>query len=78
MLPLDLCQESERQLTSPDYRAALAAPRWPLPATMRLVPPPPETLLAFDRAPFTPGLRVAVALSGGADSTALLRLAYYR
>ncbi len=41
---------------------------------MKLVPPPPETLLAFDRAPFTPGLRVAVALSGGADSTALLRV----
>ncbi len=41
---------------------------------MKLVPTPPETLLPFDRTSFTPGLRVAVALSGGADSTALLRV----
>ncbi len=41
---------------------------------MDLVPAPPEILLAFDRTLFIPGLRVAVALSGGADSTALLRL----
>ena len=38
------------------------------------MPSPPETLLPFDRTLFTPGLRVAVALSGGADSTALLRV----
>ena len=38
------------------------------------MPPQTGTLLAFDRALFTPGLRVAVAVSGGADSTALLRV----
>ena len=38
------------------------------------VPAPPETLLAFDRTALTPGLRIAVAVSGGADSTALLRV----
>ena len=38
------------------------------------MPSPPETLLAFDRTAFPPGLRVAVAVSGGADSTALLRV----
>ena len=32
----------------------------------------PDTLLSFDRSAFAPGLRVAVAVSGGADSTALL------
>lgn len=41
---------------------------------MNLVPSSPDTLLPFDRSLFTPGLRVAVALSGGADSTALLRV----
>lgn len=34
--------------------------------------PRPDTLLRFDRSAFAPGLRVAVAVSGGADSTALL------
>ena len=34
--------------------------------------PAPESLLPFDRASFSPGQRVAVAISGGADSTALL------
>lgn len=38
------------------------------------MPPAPDSSLAFDRTPFQPGLRVAVALSGGADSTALLRV----
>ena len=37
------------------------------------MPPPPETLLPLDRSTLAPGLRLAVALSGGADSTALLR-----
>ncbi len=32
----------------------------------------PDTLLSFDRSAFAPGLRVAIAISGGADSTALL------
>ena len=41
---------------------------------MGLVPPPPETLLPLDRSALAPGLRLAVAVSGGADSTALLRV----
>lgn len=41
---------------------------------MKVVPPAPApALLPFDRSSLTPGLRLAVALSGGADSTALLR-----
>ncbi len=36
------------------------------------MPAAPESLLPFDRSLFAPGLRAAVAVSGGADSTALL------
>ena len=39
---------------------------------MEVVRPRPETPLCFDRSAFSPSLRVAVAVSGGADSTALL------
>ena len=41
---------------------------------MDFVPPRPETLLAIDRSNLVPGLRVSVAISGGADSTTLLRV----
>ncbi len=42
--------------------------------TISLVPPiPGPPLLPFDRTGLTPGLRLAVAVSGGADSVALLR-----
>ena len=36
------------------------------------MPAAPKMMLPFDRSSFVPGLRVAVAISGGADSTALL------
>ena len=42
------------------------------------MPPPPETLLPLDRSALVPGLRLAVAVSGGADSTALLRVLHAR